>query len=67
MKETIGIFLAFSLLITMARLIGDMGFKLNSIHLGVDTLSQITVLLTPPKKFKGPIARYYANISMHLF
>ena len=51
LKETHGIFLACSLLITMARLIYEMGFRLNSIHLGVDALSLFTVLLAPPQKF----------------
>ena len=51
----------------MAGLISGISFRLNSIHLGVDALSQITVLLTPQQKFKGQIARYYANVSMHLF
>ena len=58
LKETNGILLACLSLITMARLIGDMGFKLNSIHLGVDALLQITVLLAPQQQ----IQRSYSKI-----
>ena len=67
LKETHGAFFAVSSLMKVAKLMTELGFPLNSIHLGIDALSQVTALLTPPAHFTGQLQKYYSSINVHLY
>ena len=58
LKETHSVFLAVTSLINMVKILTDLWFILSSIHLGVDTLSQVTALLSSPFRFKGSLTKY---------
>merc|ERR1712121_71244 len=40
---------------------------LNGCHIGVDALSQIIGLMSPPSQFKPRLRKYYASINVHLY
>ena len=54
-------------LMSIAIFIIDIGFNLQSMHLGLDGLLQVTALLSAPLKFKGTLSRYYVSINMYLY
>ena len=40
---------------------------INGCHIGIDALSQIVGLMSPPSQFKPKLMKHYASINMHLY
>ena len=40
---------------------------INGCHIGIDALSQIVGLMSPPSQFKPKLRKHYASINMHLY
>ena len=66
-NETHGILLCASNMIKTIQGFKECGIPLHGCYIGVDALSQIVALMTPPTDSKPRLRRYYASVNTHLY
>merc|ERR1712133_178566 len=66
-KEMHGLLLCADLMIKTVEGIQECKIPVNGCLIGVDAVSQIVALRSPPSQFKLRMRKYYANINMHLY
>ena len=66
-KEMHGLLLCADLMIKTVEGIQECNIPVNGCLIGVDAVSQIVALRSPPSQFKPRMRKYYANINMHLY
>merc|ERR1711955_38490 len=66
-KEMHCLLLCADLMIKTVEGIQECNISINGCLIGVDAVSQIVALKSPPVQFKPRMRKYYANINMHLY
>ena len=66
-KEMHGLLLCASNMIKVVEGFNECNIPLSGCNIGVDAVSQIVALRSPPGHSKSRMKKYYANISIHLY
>ena len=66
-KEMQGLLLCASNMIKIVEGFQECKVPLHGCHIGVDALSQIVGLMSPPSQYKPRLRKYYATINMNLY
>ena len=66
-KEMHGLLLCASNMVQTIEMFQECKIPIHWCHIGVDALSQVVALLSPPHRYKLRLRKYYSNINLHLY
>ena len=66
-QEMHGLLLCASSMIKTVEGFQECKIPIHGCQIGVDAVSQIVALMSPPSQYKPRLRKYYANVNMHLY
>ena len=66
-KEMHGVLLCASSMIKVIEGFQECRIPIHKVHIGVDALSQIVGLMSPPAQYKPRLRKYYSSVNTHLY